>query len=97
MKIITASALALTLTASGFAQELTQQQIDSIRRRQVADSIRKLTEDDHRGMMTMLGIGSLRPGVNGNNPNAPNAVNYDESKANPYPALPDALKLKNKK
>ena len=97
MKIITASALALTLTASGFAQELPQQQIDSIRRRQVADSIRKLTEDDHRGMMTMLGIGSLRPGVNGNNPNAPNAVNYDESKANPYPALPDALKLKNGK
>ena len=28
-------------------------------------------------------------------PNAPNAVNYDESKANPYPILPDPLVMKN--
>lgn len=26
---------------------------------------------------------------------APNAANYDESKANPYPNLPDPLVLKN--
>ncbi len=32
-----------------------------------------------------------------NNPQAPNAVNYDESKANPYPSLPDPLLLKNGK
>jgi hypothetical protein len=29
------------------------------------------------------------------NPSAPNAANYDESKANPYPKLPDPLVLKN--
>ncbi len=29
------------------------------------------------------------------NRNAPNAANYDESKANPYPNLPDPLTLKN--
>src|SRR5262249_53923871 len=40
-------------------------------------------------------ITSLRPGANPNDPQAANAVNYDESKANPYPRLPDALVLKN--
>ena len=77
--------------------QLTQQQQDSIRRRQVMDSIRKLTEEDHKGMLSMLGITSLRPGANGSNPNAPNAANYDESKANPYPNLPEVLTLKNGK
>lgn len=48
-------------------------------------------------MMELLKITSLRPGANPNNPQAPNAVNYDESKANPYPNLPDPLVLKNGK
>ncbi len=48
-------------------------------------------------MMDLLGITSLRPGVNGSNPQAPNYANYDESKANPYPNLPDPLVLKNAK
>jgi quercetin dioxygenase-like cupin family protein len=47
-------------------------------------------------MMDQLGITSIRPGVSGNN-NAPNAANYDESKANPFPNLPDPLTLKNGK
>ena len=47
--------------------------------------------------MEMLKITSLRPGANPNNPQAPNAVNYDEAKANPYPILPDPLTLKNGK
>ncbi len=59
------------------------------------DSIRKVTAADHQLMMSVLGIKSLRPGVDGMNPNAPNAANYDESKANPYPLLPDPLKLKS--
>src|SRR5262245_39417331 len=46
-------------------------------------------------MMEQLGISSLRPGANPNNPGATNAVNYDESKANPYPKLPDPLVLNN--
>ena len=57
------------------------------------DSIRKVTELDHQRMMDLLKITSLRPGVDGMNPDAPNAANYDETKANPYPLLPDALKL----
>ena len=45
--------------------------------------------------MGLLHITKLREGANGNNPRATNAANYDESKANPYPTLPDPLTLKN--
>ncbi len=43
-------------------------------------------------MMNHLGIQALRPGPSGN-PKAPDHANYDESKANPWPNLPDALTL----
>ena len=52
------------------------------------------TEEDHRNMMEQLGITKLRPGPSGN-PTAPNQANYDESKANPFPILPEVLTLKN--
>jgi hypothetical protein len=52
-------------------------------------------EQDHQRMMDLLHITSLRPGAGPNHPQAPNAVNYDESKANPYPNLPDPLLLKS--
>ena len=56
----------------------------------------KLTaQQDHHRMMELLKITSLRPGANGHDQQAPNAANYDESKANPYPNLPDPLVLKN--
>jgi hypothetical protein len=55
------------------------------------------SEQDHQRMMDLLHIKSLRPGADPNLPDAPNAVNYDESKANPYPLLPDPLVLKNGK
>ncbi|HUP02470.1 MAG TPA: hypothetical protein VMU19_00685, partial [Bryobacteraceae bacterium] len=42
-------------------------------------------------------IKELRPGHNGTNPKDPTFANYDESKANPYPNLPDPLTLKNGK
>ncbi len=48
-------------------------------------------------MMDQLHITSLRPGANGNDPKAPNAANYDEGKANPYPNLPDPLVSNNGK
>jgi hypothetical protein len=53
------------------------------------------TQQDHRLMMKALNIKTLRRGADGMNRRAPNAANYDESKANPYPNLPDALLLKN--
>ena len=53
-------------------------------------------EEDHQNMMDQLGIKALRPGPSGNEKD-PNHANYDESKANPFPDLPDALTLKNGK
>jgi hypothetical protein len=47
-------------------------------------------QQDHQNMMDQLGIKAMRPGPSGNE-NAPNHANYDESKANPYPNLPDPL------
>jgi hypothetical protein len=55
------------------------------------------TQQDHQRTMELLNITLLRRGVDGRNPDAPNAANYDESKANPYPTLPDPLTLKNGK
>ncbi len=52
-------------------------------------------QQDHRRILDLLHITTLRPGANPNNPKAPNAANYDEAKANPYPKLPDPLVLKN--
>jgi hypothetical protein len=52
-------------------------------------------QEDHQRMMDLLHITSIRRGADGNNKQAPNAANYDESKANPYPRLPDPLVLKN--
>lgn len=51
-------------------------------------------EQDHQRTMELLGISSLRPGVE-NDAKSPHAVNYDESKANPYPTLPAVLVLDN--
>jgi len=51
------------------------------------------SEQDHQRTMALLHITSLRQGADGNNPKAPNAANYDESKANPSPKLPDPLIL----
>ncbi|HET9358288.1 MAG TPA: GDSL-type esterase/lipase family protein [Vicinamibacterales bacterium] len=54
------------------------------------------TAQDHQDMMAQLGITRLRPGPSGNE-SAPNAANYDEAKANPFPNLPPVLTLKNGK
>jgi len=54
-------------------------------------------EQDHRLMMDQLGIASIRQGANGRDTAAPNYANYDESKANPNPTLPDPLVLANGK
>ena len=62
--------------------------------RQTMDSLRKVAEQDHRRMMSLLRIDSLRSGPSGN-PQAPNAANADEAKAGPDSPLPDPLKFKN--
>ncbi len=55
------------------------------------------SEQDHQRTMDLLGMKTIRNGRDGNNPQSSNYANYDESKANPYPDLPDPLKLNNGK
>lgn len=59
------------------------------------DSLNKLTQIDHQDMLQKLGIQKIRQGANGSDPKAPNAANYDESIANPFPVLPDPLVFNN--
>jgi len=47
-------------------------------------------DQDQQNMMHQLGIRALRPGPSGDE-HAPNHANYDESQANPFPDIPDAL------
>lgn len=58
-------------------------------------AVQLTAKDDLQRQMDLLHIASLRRGADGRNTDAPNAANYDESKANPYPRLPDPLVLKN--
>src|SRR5580700_7613267 len=64
---------------------------------QAPPPVQLTAQEDRKRLMDLLHIASLRNGANGSNPQAPNYANYDESKANPYPDLPDPLLLKNGK
>jgi hypothetical protein len=57
-------------------------------------AIQKASEEDRQSMLDQLHITSLRPPVDAL---VLGSANYDESKANPYPDLPDPLVLKNGK
>ncbi len=48
------------------------------------------SEQDQQNMLQQLGIRALRPGPSGDE-RAPNHANYDESRANPFSNIPDAL------
>src|SRR4051794_7683628 len=53
-------------------------------------AIQQASKEDHQQMLDQLHIASLRPGVNAR---VAGSTNYDEAKANPYPDLPDPLKM----
>ena len=59
-------------------------------------AIQAASEKDHQRTMDLLGIKELRRGADGD-AKSPYAANYDESKADVYPSLPDLLLLKNGK
>ena len=63
----------------------------------VQTPVKTTAQEDHQHLLSLLGIVSLRPGVDGNNPKAPNFANTDEAKANPYPEVPDPLVFKDGK
>ena len=48
-------------------------------------------------MLDLLGIQQLRPGADGRNPSAPNAVNYDESRASLYSPPANPLRASEKR
>jgi hypothetical protein len=54
-------------------------------------SSNRTTAEDHLDMLRQLGITQLRPGRNANE-GQPNAANYDEALANPFPELPEVLR-----
>src|SRR4030095_16224781 len=54
-------------------------------------------EQDHKRLMQLLGITSLRPGANPRSTEPATQTNNDEAKATPYPNVPDPLLLKNGK
>ncbi|HYE74064.1 MAG TPA: acetylxylan esterase, partial [Blastocatellia bacterium] len=74
----TALAFILLTVICAQQRQLTPEQQAQLQAQQEA------TKKDHQQMLDQLKITSLRPGANPNDPKAPNAVNYDESKANPY-------------
>lgn len=81
--VLTCSLATLLLTAGGVHGQAPAQQAWT-------------AEQDHQNMMDQLGIRALRPGPSGDEA-APNHANYDEALANPYPVLPDVLKLRDGK
>jgi hypothetical protein len=99
-QLLIAAALA-AVTSITVAQGFSPGQKLSLEQKKVQDSLRKVvnerTNEDYRAMLAALNIKSIRPGADGSNPNASNAANYDEAKANPFPQLPDPLVLKNGK
>ncbi|MBP3955129.1 hypothetical protein J8F10_07525 [Gemmata sp. G18] len=56
--------------------------------------VKMTAQEDHKRMLELLKIKEIRRGADGN-PKSANAANLDESKANPYPDLPDPLVMKD--
>jgi hypothetical protein len=88
---------AITLSLSAAAQTPAGQQPAA---QPPANPTYAASEADRQRMMDLLGIKSLRLGPTSRpepQPGRVGLVNYDEAKANPFPDLPDPLKLKNGK
>jgi hypothetical protein len=90
-KISVLLCIGLAIALNSYSQFGRLSPADSLRR----DSMNKVTQADYNQMLGQLKITSVRQGANGNDPKAPNAANYDEAKANPYPDLPDPLVAKD--
>jgi hypothetical protein len=91
-KSLAVQAIALSLCGCGATQYA--QPASELHLAPVQPPVQLTAEQDHQRLMDALHIKSLRPGVDGWNPKASNAVNYDEAKAGPFGALPDPLAYK---
>jgi hypothetical protein len=91
--------VSLLLAIGLFLTAAHAQQADTFSMKQFRAMRQKIgiaSEADHHLMMELLHIDSLRPGYGGE-PNAKNPPNTDETEANPYPVLPDPLRLSDGK
>ncbi|MFD0752160.1 acetylxylan esterase [Mucilaginibacter calamicampi] len=75
------------LATSAFAQRPAASPEQQAAQKAAADA----TQADRNDMMKQLGITTMRPPKNGSDSTAANFTNYDESKANIYPNLPEVL------
>lgn len=92
--------LILQTNSNARSTNTTQVIIPSDESQQISNQLQTNTftlsaEEDHARIMRLLGIKELRRWRDGLDPTSPYYPNYDESKANPYPNLPDPLKLKS--
>lgn len=71
-------------------------QVNAIDSSKYPKAVNFTSKQNQENMMQQLGIRELRNGPSGN-PSAPDHANYDTTKANPCPQLPDILTLKNGK
>src|SRR5690349_18628101 len=90
MKKFLLASIAVALMNLSFAQDTT---INGIKYPQ---PVNFTAQQNQENMMQQLGIKKLRPGPSGNE-SATNHANYDTTKADPCPQLPDILTLKNGK
>jgi len=99
MRITRTIRCSLALASLALAQQPTQPPTPAPMSQEALERYR-LSEQDRQRMLDLLQIKSLRLGPTSRNepqPGRSGLVNYDESKANPYPNLPDPLVLKNGK
>lgn len=90
MKKLFIAAIAASICNSSIAQDTT---INGVKYPKPSNLTSQQNQQD---MMLQLGIKKLRPGPSGDE-NAPNHANYDTTKADPCPQLPDILTMKDGK
>src|SRR5690242_5439911 len=83
---------AVALTALTMSPMAMPQQIPSPEERARIEAVSAAERDRE---LKLLSISAMQPGVTAYDIGKPGNANYDESKANPYPKLPDAFTLQD--
>lgn len=87
-------AIAQQGTSRGASPDARARELASAQAAALPPPVELTAQQDHRRLLDLLQIPTLRRGPDGN-PSSPNAANRDETKANPYPDLPAPLIFKN--
>src|ERR1700758_4472187 len=89
-KVLLVSCASLSLPAGVAAQTQTPAATPSASDREAIAAASRAERDRE---LKLLGISEMRPGATAYDIGKPGNANYDESKANPYPKLPDVLTM----